>query len=369
VTKSQAAGGGVLCCRGCGDGVQNGSETDVDCGGGTCSRCAGGESCSVNSDCQTNLCAGGVCATTATCSDGAQNQTETDIDCGGTSGCPTCPNLDACSGGSDCTIGICGTNLLCGREDGGACGTGTQCQSGVCTAGVCQPPSCTDGAQNQTETDVDCGGSSGCPTCAFQDTCSVNSDCTSAFCVGGTCGQQGCADGFREGFTNDSTYPDVAGCGGGWSVAGLATAASCSRGGGDDGSNPTGTGCAAADLCQTGFHVCTSASDFTGDAGQTNCNNAVPSGNLFFATRQSSNGSGVCATTGSNDFWGCGNYGTAVPSGSFPSCGGLNRFTNDLCGQLTPTESGWSCGSSGTSELGNVTKTTSTGGGVLCCRD
>src|SRR5436189_6012553 len=29
----------------CSNGIKDGSETDVDCGGGTCARCAGGEVC------------------------------------------------------------------------------------------------------------------------------------------------------------------------------------------------------------------------------------------------------------------------------------------------------------------------------------
>ncbi|KYF62115.1 peptidase [Sorangium cellulosum] len=47
-------------------------------------------------------------------------------------------------------------------------------------------PTCTDGVQNGTETDVDCGGT--CTAdCANGDTCSVNADCTSANCVAGVC--------------------------------------------------------------------------------------------------------------------------------------------------------------------------------------
>jgi hypothetical protein len=50
------------CPRGatCGDGVQNGTETDVDCGG-TCPRCAPGQTCATRSDCATALCTGGAC--------------------------------------------------------------------------------------------------------------------------------------------------------------------------------------------------------------------------------------------------------------------------------------------------------------------
>jgi hypothetical protein len=45
----------------CTDGVKNGSETDVDCGGGTCSPCANGDTCAVGSDCVSGTCTGGIC--------------------------------------------------------------------------------------------------------------------------------------------------------------------------------------------------------------------------------------------------------------------------------------------------------------------
>jgi hypothetical protein len=45
----------------CTDGVKNGSETGVDCGGATCSACAAGNPCNIGSDCQTGICTGGIC--------------------------------------------------------------------------------------------------------------------------------------------------------------------------------------------------------------------------------------------------------------------------------------------------------------------
>ncbi|WP_437336134.1 trypsin-like serine protease [Sorangium sp. So ce394] len=47
-------------------------------------------------------------------------------------------------------------------------------------------PTCTDGVQNGTETDVDCGGTCAAD-CANGDTCSTNADCTSQNCVAGVC--------------------------------------------------------------------------------------------------------------------------------------------------------------------------------------
>jgi hypothetical protein len=44
---------------------------------------------------------------------------------------------------------------------------------------------CTDGAKNGSETDVDCGGS--CPRCANTRACRSQHDCASALCVSGVC--------------------------------------------------------------------------------------------------------------------------------------------------------------------------------------
>jgi hypothetical protein len=65
-------GNGRRCCSGvcvdhacaaptCSDGVRNGSETDVDCGGGTCPTCAVGSACAGNLDCTSGYCVNGNC--------------------------------------------------------------------------------------------------------------------------------------------------------------------------------------------------------------------------------------------------------------------------------------------------------------------
>jgi hypothetical protein len=46
----------------CSDGVKNGNETDVDCGGATtCGRCANGRTCGAATDCTSGICTGGTC--------------------------------------------------------------------------------------------------------------------------------------------------------------------------------------------------------------------------------------------------------------------------------------------------------------------
>jgi hypothetical protein len=139
--------------------VKNGKETDVDCGGGVCTKCVPGKVCSLGADCTSAVCKAGLCQA-PTCSDATKNGTETGVDCGG-GACATCPA-------------------------GQGCGAGTDCQSGVCTGGVCQAPTCTDKAKNGAETDVDCGGT--CGGCAVGKVCAINSDCASGLaCKAGVC--------------------------------------------------------------------------------------------------------------------------------------------------------------------------------------
>lgn len=217
----------------------------------------------------------------------------------------------------------------------------------------------------------------------------------------------GCADRQREGFKDIARWPDIAGCAGAWRIPGLHTdnpgiapacpglvtfdtlTPACGRKGGDDGPKPGGAGCNVADLCASGWHVCTSDAEVM-SRSSTGCKGATKAGDqaLFFATRQSTNGCGVCAngtSTGpecdsdsctpgclqtartSNDFFGCGNFGTEA------TCGPLNRFSENLCSGLEGSP--WSCNAATTAddnglcEAYTAIKTGSRFGGVLCCRD
>jgi hypothetical protein len=64
-TGAQCASGvcasGVCQAASCADGTKNGSETDIDCGGGKCAPCAVGKTCLSAADCQSGLCTAGVC--------------------------------------------------------------------------------------------------------------------------------------------------------------------------------------------------------------------------------------------------------------------------------------------------------------------
>ena len=66
------------------NGVKDGAETDVDCGGPICPKCADTLACAVDADCASSICDGDrLTCTPEACADGTRNGGETDVDCGG----------------------------------------------------------------------------------------------------------------------------------------------------------------------------------------------------------------------------------------------------------------------------------------------
>lgn len=93
IVISGCSGGAVVPT--CNDGIQNGDETGIDCGG-SCTPCATCNDGVQNGD-ETGVdCGGSICSACPTCDDGIQNGAETGIDCGG----PDCPS---CNGGIECS--------------------------------------------------------------------------------------------------------------------------------------------------------------------------------------------------------------------------------------------------------------------------
>ena len=163
------------------DGIKTGSETDIDCGGLEAPPCEPGKDCLVPADCKEKVCDANKCAD-ATPTDGVKNGNETDIDCGGGAPAPACIAGKACAPGQ-------------GLRD---------CESKVCTGGVCQAPTPSDGVQNGNETDVDCGGGAPAPACGNGKTCVVGAqDCTSLVCTGGVCQPPKGDDGVKNGDESD----------------------------------------------------------------------------------------------------------------------------------------------------------------------
>jgi gliding motility-associated-like protein len=169
-TINQGTGGGPSC----NDGIQNGDETGVDCGG-SCDPCTTCNDGVQNGD-ETGVDCGGSCDPCPTCNDGVQNGDETGVDCGGS--CDPCPT--------------CNDGIQNGDETGVDCG------------GSCAPcPTCNDGIQNGDETGVDCGGS--CAPCEMAMDCGEGSPFFN-LCLAEACdvaaGAQVCLDLSASRFTN-----------------------------------------------------------------------------------------------------------------------------------------------------------------------
>ena len=112
--------------------------------------------CGVNGETSGSLCSDGVCNACLYQTGVAKCQ----------SGCSVCAAGAACFDNGGCISKNC-----------------AGITSGSNTTGVCAAASCSDSILNGTESDVDCGGSSGCGGCADDRSCRVNSDCMN----GSTC--------------------------------------------------------------------------------------------------------------------------------------------------------------------------------------
>jgi hypothetical protein len=178
-------GGSCQKCTGnCSDMIKDNGEVGVDCGGPCVNRCPNGTPCFGNSDCDSMVCVDGVCCADAcqgpclACS-AAKKGGGADGTCGpvaaGTDPDAECvsPAADVCNGNGACQ---CHDGTKDGSESNVDCGGGCGSCNGTCS----------DGSQNQGETDVDCGGPN-CPPCPGGKHCAQNSDCSSAVCNGGTC--------------------------------------------------------------------------------------------------------------------------------------------------------------------------------------
>ena len=172
-----------------------------------------GERCASNDECRTGVCADGNCQA-ATNTDGIRNGDETDVDCGGSAG-PPCGAGKKCAENPNCASGLCvdfecAGGPACGTlpelplcADGMTCGVGADCISGVCDENICKPGGPKDGVKNGDETDVDCGGSH--PNkCGPGQGCVSGADCQSKVCTDEkTCAAASYIDGIKNGDETD----------------------------------------------------------------------------------------------------------------------------------------------------------------------
>lgn len=102
---------GKTCKACCVDGLRNGQESDIDCGGG-CARCANGKACGGSNDCRSALCDTGLCrrcsssnecggdangqCTCATTADTNEPVCRTSVNVSGVAACTECPRGTFC---------------------------------------------------------------------------------------------------------------------------------------------------------------------------------------------------------------------------------------------------------------------------------
>jgi len=147
----------------CDDGIQNGDETDIDCGG-HCDRCDLTNKCIEDDDCYSGFCNSSNKCAKPLCDDGIQNGDETDIDCGGS-------ECSECEVGEDC------------KKD-------SDCKSGECDSVCVGVDTCDNNRLDDDETAIDCGGH--CAEdkdkkCDEGEGCDYFSDCKSGNCEEGYC--------------------------------------------------------------------------------------------------------------------------------------------------------------------------------------
>jgi hypothetical protein len=171
--------GGV--CSRCDDGVKNGAETDVDCGG-SCPLCPG--TCNIDGDCPDGYCWQGSCVS---CRDGVQNGDEIGVDCGGYYGhCGYCAGLYCQANNAQCASNSCEGGVCCAMQ----CPLCYECKAGV---GECIPIDYGwADIYNTANPDVVCYGQYVCDgkgNCKLDlgNPCSQAEECVSGACINGTC--------------------------------------------------------------------------------------------------------------------------------------------------------------------------------------
>jgi hypothetical protein len=346
---------GICSSTSCKTASQDGTETDVDCGG-SCASCSQGKTCKADSDCQSKLCHAGLCAS-ALCANGKQDPQEGGVDCGGNCAA-LCLIGASCSVNSDCASNLCAppgqcaaltcanssldggeSDLDCGGACGGNCALGQTCASAAdCLSGrcdlvedICTDSTCFDGKWTPGETSVDCGGA--CPMqCQIGEGCQEDADCNSGFCNGQLCVASACADNKK---TGSETGVDCGGpcqtkcalnkgcllaadCESGFCNGTVCVASACADKqksgaetgvdcGGDCGPCPMGGGCASGDDCGSGIcngTVCVTSTclDKQKSAGEADIDCGGPCKALCLSGKTCAGGSdcisGVCSLSG-----------------------------------------------------------------------
>ncbi len=121
-------------CVSCADGLQNGRETDVDCGG-ECAQCDVGRQCTAMDDCVAGFCSNGVC-----CNELCEG---TCIRCDLPDSAGICAFVSEGEMQPDSPVACdktfaCDGKGACKKLSDESCGAGIECLSGKCLNGLCK---------------------------------------------------------------------------------------------------------------------------------------------------------------------------------------------------------------------------------------
>ncbi len=161
-------GQGGMLPSSCTNGVQDGTESAVDCGG-ICPGCDNGEDCNAFDDCLSLYCAAGTCApcaTTPNCADAAGTYCDTTV-MGGTC-TPVKAGGTSCSGNDQCASTFCTDSVCCNVACNGTCESclGAQTEGGQ--TGTCSPVTGTTDPSDECGAQV-CNGVNACvDLCGFE---------------------------------------------------------------------------------------------------------------------------------------------------------------------------------------------------------
>ena len=379
----------------CDDDEQNGTETDVDCGG-SCApaqQCADGLHCAVPADCQSGVCDGTMCLAPR-CGDGVQQTGEAcddgnetngdgcDDGAGGTCRPTGCGNgvvsgTEACDDGNamngdgcdnNCTATACGNGILTGTEacddddtdDGDGCSATCAVEAGFTCTGL--PSTCTttcgDGIRAGAEACDDVAPAENGDGCSATCTIEPGFSCTGSPSVCTTT----CGDGVRAGAEacDDGGVTAGDGCSGlctvepGYTCTGSPSMCSTTCGDGiragveacdDAPPAESGDGCSQFCLIETGYtctgqpSVCNTTCGDGIRAGAEACDDAPPA----------ENGDGCSATCTVETGFTC--TGTA-PTVCTTTCGDGIRAGAEACDDAPPAENGDGCSATCTTETG-----------------
>ena len=316
----------------CNDGLLNGEESDIDCGGSECAACALGEQCLTDGDCIAGECVSLVppwvcafpnCGAGEICDEG---NVCTDNECDGLGGClvvannsDPCDDGVFCNGADTCDAGACSINAGNPCTAGGECadncnevldncfdppGTGCTDDGNPCTDDICDGNGACVHINNSLPCDdgLFCNGTDTCDggSCSIHtgDPCSGGTECSDAcnetadncFDLSGTaCTDDGnlCTDDVCDG-AGACTHPNnTIPCDDGLFCNGTDT---CSGGSCSD---HTGDPCAGGTECAD---ACNESADNCFDPGGTAC---TDDGNV--CTDDACDGAGACAHPNNTD--------------------------------------------------------------------